>query len=564
MEIDSIIIGAGPAGLQLAYFLKQRNTPYILLERSDHVGAFFSQYPRQRQLISINKPHSLSVSHDNSLRYDWNTLLCSDGDFKFTNYSDKFYPDASLYVTYLDDFARKYQLNMKLNTEVSCIKKNAQGLFEITVTGALAYTCRRVFLACGMAEKSVPEDVQNASTFVGATLSTYGSMTLDPEYYKNRSVVIVGTGNAAFETANYLNDFTESIAMVGPSKVAWKTHYPGHLRSKNMAFIDTLYLKMGNIIYFDDYNAAGVIYTQHTFLKHSGSKLHHVIFCGGFKCQLGFLDVSCRPNMDDRGFPVLNESFESSTKNMYFIGASMQSPDWKIGTSSFIHGFRYNIRFMDRVLHNDLRPLKFNDRAAVEKYMNMRINESSCLHHRHKWFCDILVIRMGVGTGVGVDFCYYEDIYIPYMRANEKYFRSPSDTMVVLYMDYGAEFEWSLKQSGNYKQPDIIMPFRESISKFLHPVFEVNFKRECEVTKQVFHVGESPSGQFHHPIYQSMINIYLDFAFGNGNQRDIALVECNIIQLQHDYDDYMKNVTKGNLSPFVAHKIGTLTTHEIA
>jgi hypothetical protein len=53
--MDYLIIGAGPAGLQLGYFLERSGRDYLILEAGSHPGTFFRKYPRHRQLISINK-----------------------------------------------------------------------------------------------------------------------------------------------------------------------------------------------------------------------------------------------------------------------------------------------------------------------------------------------------------------------------------------------------------------------------------------------------------------------------------------------------------------------------
>ena len=58
---DNIIIGAGPAGLQLAYFFLKNNINYIILEKGESCGTFFDKYPHSSQLISINK------------KFTWNT-----------------------------------------------------------------------------------------------------------------------------------------------------------------------------------------------------------------------------------------------------------------------------------------------------------------------------------------------------------------------------------------------------------------------------------------------------------------------------------------------------------
>ena len=57
--MDYLIIGAGPAGLQLAYFLQKAGRDYHLLEAGQGPGTFFRTFPRHRQLISSNKVHTM-------------------------------------------------------------------------------------------------------------------------------------------------------------------------------------------------------------------------------------------------------------------------------------------------------------------------------------------------------------------------------------------------------------------------------------------------------------------------------------------------------------------------
>jgi NADPH-dependent 2,4-dienoyl-CoA reductase/sulfur reductase-like enzyme len=38
-----VVIGGGPAGLQMAHYLQSSGRTYVVLERSDTVGAFFTK-----------------------------------------------------------------------------------------------------------------------------------------------------------------------------------------------------------------------------------------------------------------------------------------------------------------------------------------------------------------------------------------------------------------------------------------------------------------------------------------------------------------------------------------
>ncbi|NUP79379.1 MAG: NAD(P)-binding domain-containing protein, partial [Nonomuraea sp.] len=68
-----LIVGAGPGGLQLSYFLQRAGADYLTLEREPAPGGFFRRYPRHRRLISLNKVHTGEKDREIQLRWDWNS-----------------------------------------------------------------------------------------------------------------------------------------------------------------------------------------------------------------------------------------------------------------------------------------------------------------------------------------------------------------------------------------------------------------------------------------------------------------------------------------------------------
>ena len=70
--MEYAVIGAGPAGLQLAYYLQQAGRDYVVLEAGPTPGTFFRTFPRHRRMISINKPHTGWHDAEKDL-VDWNS-----------------------------------------------------------------------------------------------------------------------------------------------------------------------------------------------------------------------------------------------------------------------------------------------------------------------------------------------------------------------------------------------------------------------------------------------------------------------------------------------------------
>uniref|UniRef100_A0A8B9H1D3 FAD-dependent oxidoreductase domain containing 2 n=1 Tax=Astyanax mexicanus TaxID=7994 RepID=A0A8B9H1D3_ASTMX len=239
---DYCVLGAGPAGLQMGYFLSRSHRDYIILERNTGPGSFFQRYPRHRKLISINKIYTGRQNKEFNLRHDWNSLLSDQPDLLFQRVSEDLYPHADAYPLYLSMFERELGLRVKYATDIGKVRAadftGSKGYILTDQHGA-DYKCRVLFVCTGL---WVPQQVD----FVGSDLvEGYESIPTDPEDYKNQAVLILGKGNSAFETAQSILGRASRIHMYSPSPVrlAWKTHYVGDLRAVNNELLDTYQLK---------------------------------------------------------------------------------------------------------------------------------------------------------------------------------------------------------------------------------------------------------------------------------------------------------------------------------
>ncbi len=114
-RVSYLIVGAGPAGLQLGYFLDRAGLDYHIVERGASAGTFFQSFPRHRRLISINKIETGTDDPETNLRWDWNSLL-DDGP-RFTTLTERYFPSADVMVDYLQDFAARHRLRVQYETE---------------------------------------------------------------------------------------------------------------------------------------------------------------------------------------------------------------------------------------------------------------------------------------------------------------------------------------------------------------------------------------------------------------------------------------------------------------
>src|SRR6266508_1788059 len=128
--LDCLVVGAGPAGLQLGQHLAEAGRDYLVLEAGSSPGTFFRTFPRHRRLISINKVHTGTDDPELNLRMDWNSLLSPDPRLLLRHYSSRYFPDAGDLARYLADYADALALNVRYNTRVARIGRVEQG-FEV-------------------------------------------------------------------------------------------------------------------------------------------------------------------------------------------------------------------------------------------------------------------------------------------------------------------------------------------------------------------------------------------------------------------------------------------------
>ncbi len=346
-SIDVCVVGAGPAGLQAAANLASLGLEVRVLERGSRVGTFFRRYPRHRQLISINKPRTGLSDPEQRLRFDWNSLL-SDAGPLFTDQCRRYFPPADDYVDYLEKFAAPLQDKIICDAEVSRISRDGTG-FTISLADGRSLTAAQVIVATGVSLPWLPEieGLEHAEL--------YTEFDTDPGRFIDKRVLILGKGNSAFETADSLVETTQAIHVMSPNpiKLAWNTHFVGHLRAVNNNFLDTYQLKSQNAVI--DATPVRIERRDGEFVvtaRMSAAEDHeivlaydHVIAATGFRFDAGILDPEIRPEMQRMGkFPAMHPNWEcDGVPGLWFAGTIMQCRDFKKTMSGFVHGFRHNV-----------------------------------------------------------------------------------------------------------------------------------------------------------------------------------------------------------------------------
>lgn len=468
-HFDYVIIGAGPSGLQMAYYLQQAGLRYQVLESGEAPGTFFTNYPRHRKLISINKVHTGFDDREKNLRWDWNSLLCDDEALQFKHYSKRYWPDAGDLVRYLADFAAHHALNIRYGFDARRVARQGQG-FAITDDQGNGFSADRLIVATGVRKPFVP-------AIPGIELcEKYTDVNVDPATFANQRVLILGKGNSGFEMAELLTETTAMIHVCSPNpiKMAWATHHVGHLRAVNNNLLDTYQLKTQNAVLNAQVNQIerrGQQLVATVAYAHANGEVEEiaydrVIVCTGFRMDTEIFDANTRPHLciQDR-FPSQTSAWESvNVPGMYFAGTLMQARDFKKTSSGFIHGFRYNVRALFQLLQARFhdRPLPRREIAPTADACTALtlgvFNRTSALWQQFGFLADVI--------HVGRDGNFHHQEALPVDLVHDT-LMPHEDSYFMLTLEYGSEKVIDLFQMERPHQRDASAAAQ---SQFLHPV----------------------------------------------------------------------------------------------
>jgi thioredoxin reductase len=487
-----IIIGAGPAGLQLSYFLQQANADYVTLEREAAPGGFFRDFPRHRRLISLNKVHTKATDPEIRLRWDWNSLLNDAPGLMFPDYSRDYFPHADDLTRYLAEFQRHHELAVRYDTTVRRIERVDDGFLVHTADTTLS--CRCVVAAVGWGMPYVPA-IPGIEHAVG-----YEEMTTDPLAYADQRVLVIGKGNSAFETAAAILGQASMVHLASrrPLRLAWHTKHPGDVRGQYGSILDSYQFKtlhsvldctIDTIRPVGDHFEVDISYT-HADGERATLEYESVLRCTGFRMNTTIFDPECDPEMvRDGRLPAIQPDWQSTNVDgLYFAGTMAQARDFKRASSAFIDGFRYNLRTLTALLREryDDVPLAHTELPADPDRLTTvvldRVNWSSALWTQFEYLCDVFVLDEASGR-----VRHFTDL--PEDYAVSRFRHEPHYYTVAL--------RW-----GREDYPDVFaidrhpVPGRAKESAFIHPVIR---RYRCADLVAERHLLEDLLAEWRHP-----------------------------------------------------------------
>nr|XP_006813221.1 PREDICTED: FAD-dependent oxidoreductase domain-containing protein 2-like [Saccoglossus kowalevskii] len=330
-----------------------------------------------------------------------------------------FYLFKTIY-RYLEDFCKKYPMNIRYNTNIANIHRDemkdgqhSESKFTVSDDTDKLFTCRVLLVGTG------PSLPHNPAIPGIELIDTYQDHSLDTNEYKNKKVCILGGGNSAFEVADHLAASAGIIHVFNrhPVKFSWDTHFVGHLRAVNNNLLDMYHLKSLHALrkcdatrvwktedgkFSIEYDMRLPNWNPPGTGRFVTSGYDKIISCTGWKfINIDMFDESCKPATHTEGkFPVLDAHWQTTVRDLYFIGTPMQSRDRR-AASGFIHGFRYNVRSLATMLrstYNDVTlPKKVFSPIDQEEICNWVVKHISVVSALYQmgqgYLCDVMLIN---------------------------------------------------------------------------------------------------------------------------------------------------------------------------
>lgn len=186
---ETLIIGAGPAGLASAACLRVRGLPFTLAEQADVIGSSWHRAYERLHLHTARQHSALPF-------------------LPFPRGTPR-YPSRQDVIDYLETYARHFRIEPLFGFRVSGIKRDADGW--VAYSGADRIHARRVIVATGINAVPYLPTWSGREGFRGKII--HSSDYRNGEPFGRQRVLVVGFGNSAGEIAVDLHSHGARVAL---------------------------------------------------------------------------------------------------------------------------------------------------------------------------------------------------------------------------------------------------------------------------------------------------------------------------------------------------------------
>ncbi len=226
---DTLVIGAGQAGLAAGYHLQRAGINFAILDANPQVGGSWQHYWDSLRLFSPARYSQLP-------------------GMAFPGHPMR-YPTRDDVIAYLQDYATHFNMDVRTGVRICEIYKHGE-FFTLETAGGARYQARSVIVAVGVFNRPYIPDIPGQ--FNGHTLHSFDYRT--PEPFRGQRVIVVGANNSAVQIGYELAQVAHvSLAVRRP--IVWRSK---QILGKNLFFwihrtgLDMI--PLGHFIHLSDNN----------------------------------------------------------------------------------------------------------------------------------------------------------------------------------------------------------------------------------------------------------------------------------------------------------------------
>lgn len=357
-EYPIVIVGSGPGGLQMSYFLSALGLRHAVISADPGPGGMFRQFPLFQKLNSWSKPYPpVAPTSRHYAWYDWNSLLADDAaqHVLVPEFMDgsTYFPTREQMELGLVTFAERAAIAVRYGCRWESTRR-AEGGGLVLGTSDGEYACRVAIFAVGMAEpwKPVVPGIEIVPHYAEAKIS---------RQYAGRTVFILGKRTSAFEMADAILPWARQIVLLSPRPPLLS------INTRSTAGVRARYL-----LPYEDYVLGGGVFAIDAAVSRieragAGYRIYAsgttrpgdfifdvdlVLAATGWTTPLGDLRTLGLATFAQDRIPALTPFWESTTvPGIFFAGATTQGAVGlrKYGipsNSGGVGGFRHNARVL--------------------------------------------------------------------------------------------------------------------------------------------------------------------------------------------------------------------------
>ncbi|MER9773185.1 NAD(P)/FAD-dependent oxidoreductase [Mesorhizobium sp. M0220] len=203
--LDALVVGAGPAGLGVSYFLKRQGCDHLVLDR----GRIGETWRTQRwNSFRLNSPTIRSILPGDSYEgpEPWGAITHHE------------------FVAYLEGYAERHRLPVSTQTPVQELTRD-DGIFRVTTAARGVLLARNVVIATGDQNRQVRPP--GSADLPAAVRQVDSSAYRNPAEFENGAVLVVGSGQSGGQIAEDLALAGRAVFLATSRNGRWVRRYRG-------------------------------------------------------------------------------------------------------------------------------------------------------------------------------------------------------------------------------------------------------------------------------------------------------------------------------------------------